>query len=414
MSSVAVSGGSASSAMGMNLQLPPVLMPDEAGALQAAISSGNADQVARSCGWSTIRALCLLPTGRSCMEEAVVHNHPGVLRLLIAFTPRVYMCLPIASCRDAFLAAAMKCDALALHFFLTAGVPPDTTRDDGTTALYHVFLQRDWQCIQVLVGAGADVNIAPAGGKSALRVAVHNDDLLMADILLKAGAAVNEMEDNLSHLSYVTLSRTRGTAMVQLLLEHAADPEVTDNGETPLGLAMLEGNEVLARHFINTGADPVVRVARCSFYSDDEREWDDESEDENADSLSMLHLALRHGFSDGFLKELECNPADFLEVLPEGQTMLHFAVKHGSTAAVRFVAIEAAKTGTKGANFVHAHDARGRTALMLAVCLDDGDKVRALLDLGASATAVNAISGMSAAAQAAERGHSDVVAALNK
>jgi len=115
MSSVGVCGGTASSEVERNLQLPPVLMPDEAGALQAAIMSGNADQVARSCGWSTIRALCLLPTGRSCMEEAVVHNHPGVLRLLIAFTPRGYMCPPIASCRDTFLAAAMKCDALALH-----------------------------------------------------------------------------------------------------------------------------------------------------------------------------------------------------------------------------------------------------------------------------------------------------------
>jgi hypothetical protein len=105
-------------------------------------------------------------------------------------------------------------------------------------------------------------NSAPWVGNSPLELAVEEDlDFATIRTLLERGAAVNVTDGY--HVSPLLKAASRGrTDVVRLLLEHGADPSLSQSHygpRTPIIEAVEQGNLDMARILLDHGADPNAR-----------------------------------------------------------------------------------------------------------------------------------------------------------
>ena len=115
--------------------------------------------------------------------------------------------------------------------------------------------------VEKLVGRGADVNLAIAGGVTPLFFAAERGHLEAARALLRApGIRVNQP----AGIRYVPLGAAVQYAhkeMVRLLLRKGADPNLkTATGLTPLHVACLHGNMAIVQMLLHCGADTYAEV----------------------------------------------------------------------------------------------------------------------------------------------------------
>ncbi len=104
---------------------------------------------------------------------------------------------------------------------------------------------------KLLLEAGADPN--PVGGWTTLFWAARNEDLVSAELLLAFGADPNA-HPNAPAPALLEAVRKEHLEMVRLLLEHEANPTVSDGTFTALGTAI--GNQGITRSLLEAGADP--------------------------------------------------------------------------------------------------------------------------------------------------------------
>ena len=113
---------------------------------------------------------------------------------------------------------------------------------DGFQALGLASFFGQAEVVSVLIEAGADVNYkAPRSQLSALHGAVAGKCLASARHLLAAGANIDAQQ----HGGYTALMAAAGNGLIErrkLLLEHDADPALTDDqGNTARDLALKKG-----------------------------------------------------------------------------------------------------------------------------------------------------------------------------
>ena len=106
--------------------------------------------------------------------------------------------------------------------------------------------------VRLLLRSGVEVDKSDREGRTALWHAIMGGHTLIADLLRKAGARVEATAWMLdaAHLGM----RKRET--VEYLVRHGADLEARDEkGDTPLLIAIRQGNHKLAKHLVKAGAD---------------------------------------------------------------------------------------------------------------------------------------------------------------
>lgn len=97
---------------------------------------------------------------------------------------------------------------------LKAGADVNYVRDDGSTALSRAAEKGRLPIVKMLIRAGADVNHS-LSGQSLLMHIVDNNDLLMAQVFIAAGADVNFVaEDGKTALSIAQEKRFRDLEML--------------------------------------------------------------------------------------------------------------------------------------------------------------------------------------------------------
>jgi ankyrin repeat protein len=112
----------------------------------------------------------------------------------------------------------------------------------------------DAKQVRSLLAQQVDVNVAQADGTTALHWATYWDDLETADLLIRAGARVNVAND----LGVTSLSLACGNAnaaMVWRLLAAGADPDLAPSGETPLMACARTGSAAAVMELLTYGAD---------------------------------------------------------------------------------------------------------------------------------------------------------------
>jgi ankyrin repeat protein len=113
--------------------------------------------------------------------------------------------------------------------------------------------------VKLLVGAGADVNARAHDGRSALQIAVGEDDSAITRFLQRAGASCDIRDYNGSGALHHAVSKG-STALVKQLLEWNCDVNLkAKDGRTPLHLAAGTSAEMVLLLLL-AGADVDVRA----------------------------------------------------------------------------------------------------------------------------------------------------------
>lgn len=192
-----------------------------------------------------------------------------------------------------FLQAAEHGDSRALADGLARGVNVNACDRRGRTAITIASLHRHYACVSLLIAAGADIDQQDQTCLNPFLISCLNNDLRLLRLLLPASpdltrvtrfggvgltpacekghvAIVRELltatRINVNHTNFLgwtplleAIVLNDGGAgqqeIVQLLLAHGADPQLTDKyGKTPLTLAREKGYHEIAALLAAAGA----------------------------------------------------------------------------------------------------------------------------------------------------------------
>lgn len=132
-------------------------------------------------------------------------------------------------------------------------VNPNSRYNLGTLLfpLYQAVMQDDLTAVQILVNAGANVNQQQANGEFALAIAANRGDAQIVEYLLQNGA-----NPNLRTGSMVALSFASTAEVVNILLRYGADPNMPDSdGDAPIVEQVCSGRWDVVEALIKGGTN---------------------------------------------------------------------------------------------------------------------------------------------------------------
>ncbi|MBU4684536.1 ankyrin repeat domain-containing protein [Cedecea davisae] len=192
-----------------------------------------------------------------------------------------------------FLTAAERGDTATLKKCLGQGVEINVTNRQGRTAVTIASLNQQYDCVALLIDAGADINLQDETCFNPFLLSCLNNDLRLLGLVLPAKPDLTRLtrfggvgitpasekghveivrellahtEINVNHTNFLGWTplleaivlndgAEKQQEIVQLLLEHGANPHMTDKyGKTPLELANEKGFREIAQLLINAGA----------------------------------------------------------------------------------------------------------------------------------------------------------------
>ncbi len=228
---------------------------------------------------------------------------------------------------------------------------------DGTTALHYAVRQDDLALADRLLKAGANAKAMNRYGTSTLYLACLNGNSQMIEHLIKAGADVNAPGVE-GETPLMTASRAGDIASVRVLLQHGADVNAREawRGQTALMYAAGESHPDVIRELIEHGAtvndhDATVKWERQTT-SEPREKW------LPTGALTPLTFASRQGCVE-CVKVLLEKGADINATDPDGISAAVTAIINGHYDVAALLA-------EKGIN-LNLADKTGRTALYAAV-----------------------------------------------
>jgi ankyrin repeat protein len=197
--------------------------------------------------------------GQTALMWAVTQNHPEMMRLLIQHGADV-------NARSKVHDWQRKVTA--------EGRPKDMHRG-GLTPLLYATRDGCMACAQMLLQAGADVNLADPDKVPPLEMALLNLHWDMAKLLMARGAEVHGWDEwgqtplyvavdmntvpASAHGDQPSTDKTQGIEVIALLLARGANPNAQLMVAPPLRNAVLDRN---SDQMITTGATPLLRATR--------------------------------------------------------------------------------------------------------------------------------------------------------
>ena len=253
--------------------------------------------------------------------------------------------------------AARAQDAAAVQTLVNQQLPVDIAQPDGATALHWAAHWNNLQIADLLIHAGADVNVTNELGVAPLSLACISGSAEMVERLLDRDADANHALPT-GVTSLMTCARTGSVDAVRSLLAHGArvNEQETVWGQTALMWAIAEGHPDVVAALVAAGADIGHRTDR---------------------GFTPLLFAAQQGAVGSAAILLEAG-TDVNEVGSDGSAALLVATESGHADMVRFLL----DTGAD----VHAIGT-GRAALHASVQHARPDIATVLLDSGADPNA---------------------------
>lgn len=159
--------------------------------------------------------------------------------------------------------AVARDDQAKAEALVEFGADPNTVAENGQSVLYVALSTTTGDAIiRMLLEHGADPQTHDPDGFSLLHLAVARDDPAKAKVLIEFGEDPNGVDASgvVTVLLYA-VSNTTGDAMIRMLLEHGADPEMPNSeGNIPLQIALDKRDPAKIVALIEFGANPNIAV----------------------------------------------------------------------------------------------------------------------------------------------------------
>lgn len=276
--------------------------------------------------------------GQTALIWAVAQQHADVVRALVEG------------------GADLHSRTSSRHEVVTTGVYRDETfgafvevEQGGFTPLLFAARNGDTASAEILLAAGANVNDTAADGTSALVVAIHSGHDALANLLLDKGADVNAMRGGYSALHIAV--RAGKQELVKALLARGVNVDAVLMKPTATTRSTRKDPSL---HYSFVGTTPFWIAARLA-------------------DVDMMRLLAAHGADPSF-------------VAPSGRTILMAPVTADALPAFKATesrSLEAVKTALELGADVNAINEKGETALHGAAKLGYNTVVQFLVDKGA-------------------------------
>lgn len=151
---------------------------------------------------------------------------------------------------DDFFSLVYRQDFVGINRFISGGFDINSVDEDGRTALMHAVIDLDLgiDVVNFLIDKEAKINCVDSRQQwSALRFAARDNNFPIVEILLKAGALVDGIDDfGNTPLWRAVMNYSDDTRAIIALIENGADSSRQNkSGVSPLNLAEAMGNREL-------------------------------------------------------------------------------------------------------------------------------------------------------------------------
>ena len=256
---------------------------------------------------------------------------------------------------------------------------------DGATAVHWAAYQDDPEMVRLLVGAGADPDVANELGVTPLVLACANGNPIIVRLLLDAGAEA-DVAVGTGETALMGCARTGNQDAVAALVAANADVNAREPVEqqTALMWAVAHSHTEVARLLLESGADVNARsrVRRQVIsrrlqselkYGELGRSYGTDAEETSVGGFTPLLFAARHGDIATARVLLDAG-ADVNDRAPDGAGALVVAIHSGHGSFAMFLLEQGANPNAAAA---------GYTALHAAVLTGDSKVIEKLLVHGA-------------------------------
>lgn len=155
--------------------------------------------------------------------------------------------------------AAMAGNPGGISNLLALGADPSAQNYDGETPLHaaaSIHLETSVQCCRALIAAGASPNtLENSRSETPLHRAAAENNADIVNVLIEAGAHVNVRDDDSYTPLHVAIMAGAGDVVKILLEKGKANPnEMTADGESPVQIAEALGNGDIRKILVDGGA----------------------------------------------------------------------------------------------------------------------------------------------------------------
>ena len=163
----------------------------------------------------------------------------------------------------ALMTACEKKNTNAINVLLNAGADANTADADGDTCLHYT--AQNYQCkevLQAIISHGVDVNATNKKSVTALMTACHKGNTDEIQVLLNAGANSNIADAGGDTWLHYAAENYQCKEVLQAIISHGVDVNVTNQKNvTALMTACQKGNKDAINVLLNAGSDPNIADA---------------------------------------------------------------------------------------------------------------------------------------------------------
>ena len=265
-------------------------------------------------------------------------------------------------CRTALMLAYWKENVEAIRFLLNAGADPNIANAVGATCIHHaVFGGCNKETLQIIIEYGANVNAIDKNSRTALMLACQKGNVEAINVLLNAGADINIRNANGSACILFAVVGGCHKETLQAIIDHGADINATnEDSRTALMIACVRGDVEAIHVLLNAGADSTIT---------------------DTNGFTWIHYAVAGGCSKETLQLIIGNGAKVNAIDKNSSTALMLACQTENVEAINVLlnaGTASTITDTNGGTWIHYAVDGGCSKETLQIIIEYGADVNAI------------------------------------